>query len=287
MPWVGTEAATCQIERRHRPAYSEFVHEFLSLRRPVVISGALDQWKALLWSPEYFRQRFPDHALAIDGNQYRMADFIQLVLESSAERPAPYLRNAIIDRFLPELLADIKPLPAYVFPNWLDGPLTQPLRSRLHGGSAELYIGGCGGKFPYLHFDAWYTHTFVCQIYGIKEFTIYSSDQTPKLYPSPGRPNHSLIPDIENPDYERFPLFAGAVPMRFRLEPGEILFIPCGTWHTTRMLTSSISVSLTTANASNWSSLTHDFCAGAMLPLKPAVAAYLVGMRLFRTLYGS
>jgi hypothetical protein len=48
--------------------------------------------------------------------------------------------------------------------------------------------------------------------------------------------------DIDNPDLDKFPLFAKAVPMRFRLHPGEILFIPGGLWHTAKMLTPSISV---------------------------------------------
>ncbi len=284
---VVSQVAANPIERRHRPAYSEFVRDFLNPHKPVVISGAIEGWQARHWTPEFFQQRFADHPVNIDGSKLRMADFIDLVMNATDDNPAPYLRNAILDRYLPELMPDIQPYPEYCSPNWLDGPLSQILSSRLHGGGAELYIGSRGGKFPFLHFDAWHTHTFMCQVYGTKEFTAYSSDQTPYLYTAPDRPNMSRIQDIENPDYTQFPLFEQARPMRFRLEPGDMLFIPCGLWHTTKMLTPSISVSLSRANASNWSLLTRDMCKNAPLPLKPVAAAYLTGMRVFRTLYGS
>jgi histone arginine demethylase JMJD6 len=284
---VPHQSVASQIERRHRPAYAEFVREFLNPLKPVVISGAFDGWGARQWTPETFRQTVPEHSVKIDGTEYRMADFIEAVVNSSDEHPAPYLRNAIIDRYMPELLKEIQPYPVYCSPNWLDGPLSQILQSRLHGGGAELYIGGRGGKFPFLHYDAWHTHTFMCQIYGTKEFTTYSPDQAMYLYARPEKPNVSQIPNLENPDYDRFPLFKRANPMRFVLSPGDMLFIPCGLWHTTKMLTPSISVSLSRANASNWSLLTRDMCKNAPLPLKPIAAAYLTGMRVFRTLYGS
>jgi hypothetical protein len=197
------------------------------------------------------------------------------------------LRNEIIDQFLPELLRDIEPLPSYFSPNWLGGPLSRALRSRLHNGSPELYIGGSGGKFPFLHFDSYHTHAFLSQIYGTKEYTCYAADQTPYLYVRPNQYNASQIADIENPDLEKFPLFSRAQAMRSRLEPGEILFIPGGVWHTAKMLTPSISVSVNRANSSNWKNLTRDMYQHAPLHMKPVAATYLTSVRVFRTLYGS
>jgi hypothetical protein len=276
------------IDRRHQLLYEEFAEEYLFPGKPVIISGAINGWRALdNWTPEYFRTKYGSMHLRIDGKSYTMADFIDRVNFSSSANPAPYLRNEIIEEFLPELLADIDPLPRYFFPNWLDGRLSRVLRSRLHNGSPELYIGGSGAKFPFLHFDSYHTHAFLTQIYGTKEYTAFSADQTPYIYVRPNQYNASQIPDIENPDLNKFPLFAKAVPMRFRLHPGEILFIPGGLWHTAKMLTPSISVSVNRANASNWAKLTHDMCRNAPLHMKPIAAAYLTGLRAFRTLTGS
>jgi hypothetical protein len=274
-----------EIDRRHRLPYEVFAREYLFPNKPVILTGALDGWQALgNWTPEYFRENYGYMDLCIDGQNYTMGEFIDRVNCSSPENPAPYLRNAIIDQFLPELLSDINPLPSYFFPNWLDGRFSGALRSRLHNGSPELYIGGSGAKFPFLHFDSYHTHAFLAQVYGVKEYTAFSTDQTPCLYVSPNQYNASEIPDLENPDLERFPLFAKAVPMRFLLHPGEILFIPGGLWHTARMLTPSISVSVNRANASNWSKLTHDMYSHAPLHMKPIAAVYLAGMRVFHTL---
>ncbi|MGA2845983.1 MAG: cupin-like domain-containing protein [Candidatus Acidiferrales bacterium] len=277
-----------EIERRDNLPYQEFAQDYLFPHKPVVISGALDKWPAMTkWSPDYFKKKYGAMKLTIDKIDYSMADFIDLVNSSTDENPAPYLRNAIIDRFLPELLADVQPLPSYFSPNWLTGPLSQLLRSRLHDGSQELYIGGKGGKFPFLHFDSYHTHAFISQIYGTKEFTIFTTDQTPFIYVRPNQYNASQIPDLEKPDYEKFPLFAKANAMRFKLEPGETLFVPGGVWHTAKMLSPSISVSVNRANASNWTSLTRDMYRKAPLPMKPVAAVYLTGMRMVRSLRGS
>lgn len=280
-------ARAIPIERRHSLSYSEFVRNFLNPHKPVIITGALDQWKARNWTPEYFKQKYAAKTTSIDGRKYRIDELIDLVVNSSEMRPAPYLRNAIIRDFAPELAAEITPLPEYFSPNWIAGPMSQLLRDRLHEGTAELYIGGKGGKFPYLHFDACHTHAFLCQLYGTKEYTCYTSDQTPNIYVRSDRYNVSQIPDIENPDLEKFPLFAKAIPMRFLLEPGEILFVPGGLWHTARILSPSISVSVNRANASNWSNVTRDICADTRSYLRPVMATYMAGLRIFRTLYGS
>src|SRR5579864_8806504 len=281
-------ASALDIDRRHNLSYEEFSEEYLSPRKPVIITDALTPWRAVYtWTPEFFAEKFATVPVTVDGKSYSMTEFIERVVSSSPESPAPYLRNEVIDQFLPELLADIQPLPAYFSPNWLEGPFSRPLRSRLHGGSPELYIGGRGGKFPFLHFDSYHTHAFLCQVYGTKEYTAYTADQTPFLYVRPNQYNASQVADLENPDLVKFPLFAKAIPIRFRLEAGETLFVPGGRWHTAKMLTPSITVSVNRANASNWSHLTHDMYAHAPLPLKPLTAVYLTGMRVFRTLCGS
>lgn len=285
---LGAPELALDIDRRHNLSCEEFSREYLYPRKPVIITDALTQWAAIHeWTPEFFATKFASVRVRIDGKSYSMADFIADVVSSSPEAPAPYLRNQMIGEFLPELLQDIQPLPPYFSPNWLEGPLSRALRSRLHGGSPELYIGGRGGKFPFLHFDSYHTHAFLCQVYGTKEYTAYTADQTPFLYVKPTQYNASQVADIEDPDLAKFPLFAKAIPIRFRLDAGEMLFIPGGLWHTAKMLTPSITVSVNRANASNWSHLTHDMYSHAPLPLKPLTAVYLTSMRVFRALYGS
>ena len=71
---------------------------------------------------------------------------------------------------------------------------------------------------------------------------MYAPDQSKYVYPKKGAKNianSSTIPDIENPDFEKFPLFKKANPIRFVLKAGEMLFVANGWWHTTKMHTPS------------------------------------------------
>jgi histone arginine demethylase JMJD6 len=286
------------IERCNRPSYSEFVEKFLLPRKAIIITDALEQWKALSkWTPQYFKERYGSmplknngqyHTLAgflperNDGKTLTMGEFIDLVLASSDQHPAPYLRNVWVEKFLPELDADIDPLPDYLSPNWLDGPFNRPLYPRLHGGHSELYIGGRGGKFPTLHYDSWHIHTFLCQIYGIKEYTVFAPDQGRYLYQSDY--HTSSLRDLDNVDLETFPLYAKATPIRFQLHPGEILFVPAGWWHMTTILTPSITISLSRVNSSNWTDFARELRECAPVYLKPFVWTYLSAFRSLRAL---
>ncbi len=259
------------IERRASLSYHEFVEHYLYANKPVVVTDALRQWKAVgRWTPEFFKENFGDLKFTIEDDlkrkagykdtngveEYTMAGFIDRVLESTDVQPAPYFRNRVLYDLFPSLKQDIEPLPPYFSPNWLpDHYLVKHVGEPLNRGAAvEIYIGGKGGTFPMLHYDGAAAHAFLMQIYGRKQFVIYSPDQEKYLYPSPEKENLSLI-NVEKPDLEKFPLFAKAVPTTFVLEPGELLFIPSRWWHTTKMLTACISISVNTVNQSNWHAL--------------------------------
>src|SRR4029077_5077071 len=68
----------------------------------------------------------------------------------------------------------------------------------------------------------------------------------------------SPVRNLENPDLERFPLFAKATPIRFVQEPGEAVYLPALWWHATRMLTLSIAVSSTFAHGPHWETMIDD-----------------------------
>ena len=252
---------TTTIEKRAGLSSAEFKRDYVLANRPVVLTDALAEWPALgKWTPEFFAERFPDKEFTMEGRTWRLADFIARVLKSDPANPAPYLRNEVLSEQFPELWQDIDPDGKYFQPNWM----VRPYRNRVfhdlfHRGCAfEIYIGGCGRGFPVLHWDGYHTHAFLMQFHGRKEFYVYGPEQTPYLYPREDVPNLAQCSDIKNVDLKRFPLFAKAVPAVFVLEPGEMLFIPSGWWHTTMMLTPSISLSCNVGNASNWAAMRRD-----------------------------
>ena len=252
-------AQTIQVPRLAGLSHQDFAKQYLRLLLPVILTDALTHWRALSkWTPEFFQREYGTVLIQVDGQQLSMAEFIDKVLASSLENPAPYLHNYLLEDHLPELLADIDPLPRYTRPNWFESPL---FPSRDTYTFIELYIGGRGAQFPQLHYDGWHSHAYLMQIQGIKEYVFYSPDQTLFLYPKPGRErNLSLINDLENPDFSRFPLFAQAQPIRCELHPGEMLFVPAGWWHSARILQTSITVSVNSVNAVNWRDFVRDYC---------------------------
>jgi len=123
-----------QIERRQNLSYEEFAGEYLYPLKPVIVTDACRDWRALKrWTPEFFKREFGGMEFLINedpnqkadykgndaGTQYTMATFIDRVLESTNENPAPYFRNRILYELFASLKGDIQPLPEYLQPNWL------------------------------------------------------------------------------------------------------------------------------------------------------------------------
>jgi hypothetical protein len=237
-----------------------YVRGHLNSLKPAIVLGAIDHWPARRkWTPQFFRERYGRLEVTAGGKPWKLGELIDRILVSTPEHPAPYLHNQPMANWPRELSADIAPIPACTRPNYLESPLFPARTPPIY---VEAYIGGAGAAFPALHYDTMHTHAFLMQIYGSKEYLVFPPDQLPFLYPRTGiEANKSSIPDIENVDLSRFPLYAQAEGMRVELHPGETLFVPAGWWHTARILTTSITVSINGANAGNWADFRRDFCA--------------------------
>jgi histone arginine demethylase JMJD6 len=254
MKFTGTD-----IDRREWTSLGRdsFQREYMLPLRPVVIAGGFNHWAARgKWTPEFFSQQHGSRAVLIDGQRWRLGDLIDEIQSSTPEKPAPYLRNELLTQWPAELLADVSPMPECTRPNWLE---SRAIPSRHPLTYVELYIGGAGARFPVLHYDNLHTHAFLMQLYGEKQYLALAPDQASFLYPQDGEAaNKSSVDDLENPDLKRFPLFDQAQAVRFTLGPGETLFVPAGWWHTARILSTSITVSVNGANKANWSAFRKD-----------------------------
>jgi hypothetical protein len=238
-------------------SHAEYLRNHVLALRPVILTGAFDQWPARRkWTPEFFKEKYADLKVLIHGHDWRMADLIDRVLASTPQAPAPYLNQQLVEDWPAELLADISPVPECTRPNWVE---SRWFPSRFSYRSVQAFIGGVGAKFPFLHFDHWHLNTWIMQIYGDKEFVIFAPDQTRFMYPIGGvKENISSVNSVEAPDPERFPLFAEARGYSFIVRPGETVFMPAGWWHTARILSPSISMAMSGANPGNWAGFTGD-----------------------------
>jgi hypothetical protein len=286
------------IDRREHLSYEEFCRSYLYPLRPVVVTDVLNKWPAMhRWTPEFFQREFGNLEFTSYGPDYdqggsqpnvrfSLSEYIDGVLSSGEDKPVPYFRNKILREIFPSLMNDIEPLPEYLLPNWLgERFLVGHVRRILNrGGAIELFIGGKGSTFPVLHYDGAGAHAFLMQVYGRKEFIFYAPDQEPFLYPNPEQSNLSLIHDVSHPDVIRYPLFSKAIATKFILEPGEFLFIPSHWWHTTRMLTPSITLAANVLNHSNWHELMRFVAKKRRSPfVSVASRVYLTGAGAWRS----
>ncbi|HYP74542.1 MAG TPA: cupin-like domain-containing protein [Polyangiaceae bacterium] len=260
--------------------YEIFLRDYVHAKRPLIVRNATPAWPALQkWTPEFFKQHFPSKMVQVSyDEQLSFADFIDGVLASTDETPGPYMYRLFLHEHLPEVLGDLSPPNPYAFPRRYASPLMMEYWRRPDG-YLKLLIGGVGGRFPVMHFDGEDAHATITEIYGDKEFIVYSPDDTQFMYPSPKRANHSLIDDPRNQDLERFPLLAKATQYRGILGPGDMVFVPCRWWHTARALSPSISVGMNTLDDSNWKGFVADVC-GPITPnpRKLLKRAYLEGL---------
>ncbi len=277
-----------QVARVANLPLDEWTHTYLLPRTPVVFTDATQAWKATgRWTPAFFAERYRSKPVQIDGKTWALSDFMALVDGPAPAAPVPYLRNQSIQAVFPDLMDEITPVPAYFQPNWLHGRffparLDETLRALT---AMELFIGGRGTAFPNLHIDSAFTHAFLSQVYGRKELILYSPDQTPFLYPEAHK-DIAQVGDVDHVDLTRFPLFAHAVPTRVTIEAGETAFIPAGWWHTARMNSGSITVSVNTANGSNWADLARDVTRHQNPALRGPMQAYIRALGVVKSLAG-
>ncbi|GGB16630.1 cupin-like domain-containing protein [Puia dinghuensis] len=242
------------VDRRTNLSYEEFKNEYLIPRKPVIITDATAAWKASTWTPEFFRERYPDKMLSTDQGEMRMGDFIDAITNNS-DTPGPFLREQPLKDVFPDLIDHVEPTPSYVTPNWLGGNYLVGSVTRRLNRESHIEVNFCGRRiFPYLHIDDLGVHAFITQHYGDKELIIYPPDQEPFLYRKPDT-RFSEIVDVDNPDLEKYPLFAKATAIRVVVKAGESAFMPSGWWHTTRVPGTSLSTVISLSNASNWADL--------------------------------
>lgn len=218
------------VERRERMSRDEFYETYYYRNRPVVITGMLDNWPAMSrWTPEYLKAEYghlevevqcgrsKDPNYEINSNQYKkhmpFGEYIDWV-HSGLETNNYYMtannsgHNATVLKGL-----------------WNDVPvITEYLKD--DPANPGFFWYGPKGIITPLHHDL--TNNFMAQVKGHKLVRMIPPSRLPEVY------NHlhcySQV-DLGNPDYERFPLFAGIRTIDVMLAPGEILFLPVGYWH--------------------------------------------------------
>ena len=245
------------IDKRSHLSKRELFKEYIEPGIPVVLTDAAAKWGGMgKITPEFFKSNYGNVTKEVNGITYTMSGFVDKMFTSTPENPAPYPFNFDVAVTFPELLAELRPEILYGKSDRINHPLLPKFMVRATT-VYEFFLGGRGSFFPFLHTDALAMHTQITQLYGAKEFTLYSPDQTPLMYTRPEFPRISRV-NIFNPDYEQFPLFRNAVPTKVMINEGETILFPTGWWHATMIYGPSISLGRAQLNAFNWNAFIND-----------------------------
>ena len=222
------------IERIHKPTTEEFKQKIFHSRKPVIITGKMNDWKAsYLWSIDYLNtvvgnkeiivnvsknQRFmldPEAGFTRVVKKIKLTELMDWIVQEKPANEYYYLVQSPIKITFPELVSDIE------VPDYIDQKLLQV---------TNLWIGA-GGNISPLHHDL--SENLLCQVRGRKRILLFEPKQTSLLYPFPA---HSKILNmsqlnIDKPELDKFPKFQKAKYTECVLEPGEMLFLPAFWWH--------------------------------------------------------
>lgn len=239
------------IDKRSNLSREELIKEYVEPSIPVVLTDATNNWNAFgKLTPQFFKENYGNVSKEVKGISYKMADVINLILQGNLGKKVPYPYNFDLEQVFPELLDEFMPEILYSKSDRINHPLVPKILQR---GTTryELFFGGKGSFFPFLHIDALNLHTQITQIYGSKDFILYPPEQSPYMYPSEGNRKFSCV-DIYNPDFQEHPLFKNAQPTRVTVNQGETIIFPTGWWHSTQIHEPCISFARVHLNAANW-----------------------------------
>ncbi|HEV7490285.1 MAG TPA: cupin-like domain-containing protein [Rhodanobacteraceae bacterium] len=269
-----TDQATW-VDRCGGLSYGDFVSRYRDPRKPVVLTDAARAWPLYGHAtPDEISRRYGDHVVRVRGHDYRLRELIELLRASTTEKPGPYPCKFEIAKMFRELVPEVTPRFAYSLPDRQANRLVpQSLFSGVN--NLEIFFGGPGGEFPYLHYDVMRLHAWITQLHGDKEFTLYAPDQEHLLYVNPDMPWQSSIRNHHHPDYGQYPLFREAKRQTVVLHAGDTLFLPCGWWHTARSVNMTISVAFDSLGPDNWRDFIGDVSAEKRRTGKPLKALAL------------
>lgn len=231
------------IERAKSLSPEDFHRHFLSPGRPLILSGAAQEWPALRrWSWAYLKAALGHMTVGVCNNRpadpwtsssapddtMLLSDFIDFLQRGSQELRVCGIR---LRKHAPQLLDD------FSFPNLLPSGTSKP--------DARLMLAAAGAVL-HMHFDLSLAHHFQTQFLGRTRVLLFPQSQTPLLYrmPMTGKSAADFMGWEHGVDTQHFPALQKLRGYEAILEPGEMLFIPSGCWQHLQCMEAGIALNL-------------------------------------------
>ncbi|WP_348697775.1 cupin-like domain-containing protein [Duganella fentianensis] len=233
------------VPRCHQLSGGDFLHNFYMKNQPVIITGMMDDWAGMqLWSMDYFKKILPDAEVQIQWGRekdphyeansethrkiLRFEEYIDLIETRSPTNDFYMTANndGLNKRNLSTLWKDIGPLKEYL--------------TACEDRQGFLWLGPAGTLTPF-HHDL--TNNLMAQVVGRKRIKIIPAHDITRL----PNPFHCFTPlDGTQMLASTFPVNeTDPMVLECVIEPGEILFLPVGSWHFVEALDISATMSFT------------------------------------------
>jgi hypothetical protein len=239
-----TRSDSYRVDERDQLSPNEFMRDYVAMRQPVVLRGALKHCDALSdWTLSSLRERAGSRFITLKAwnasgicvTKSRLDSYIDALdeydraLDAGVAAAAPaYLHDIPLTSVICDAAVDLAPFPKQFFPKWYGADWTT---------FAQMFLGPTGSVTP-LHFDCLLTHNLFFQVCGRKRFILLPQEERAKCYPRDWR---WCRVDAEKPDIDRFPLFNEARRGEVVVGPMDLLYLPPGTLHQVRSLDRSLS----------------------------------------------
>lgn len=213
-----------EMDRINCCSLENFKEKHIAQEKPVVLTGLIDDWKALKeWDLEFFKKNcgevnikanLYDPRLTHDTNVKTIIDRMErgdqkaYIQEWWFNFDCPFLQKYYS---IPEIFAD-------------------DLSFETFGSYGTFMFMGSKDSSSYLHQDSLHTNIWSAQIRGNKKWYFFGRDAIMEENQD-GSPNVDKF--IKDPRSEI---------MHVTLQPGEIVYFPSNWWHRTKILDSSISI---------------------------------------------
>lgn len=250
----GASIRSIQLEAMPCVEYSPNIDwsDIYNKGQPLLITNLAQSWPAV--QPANGR-----HWSNLKGLRDRIDSSHEVVVEMGKTYMDPNVQRVMIEfaRFLdllieeeadPSIAQDLPPLYCAQNDCQTVSELLEDLETPLicqtgkgHRYSTMFWLNGLRGSMSPCHYDPY--HNLLVQIYGEKEVTLFSPQQSSKLYPAFGtvQKNTAQV-DLTAPDFNRFPLASELEGVRCTLKAGDALYMPFKWWHHCQARSRSFSV---------------------------------------------
>ena len=93
-----------------------------------------------------------------------------------------------------------------------------------------MFFGGKGSKVL-AHYDMDLADLVHFHFHGTKNVTLFAPDQAQYLYKVPYTVHNLECIDMDNPDFEKYPMLKQARGLHAEMNHGDALYMPSGYWH--------------------------------------------------------